>query len=92
MGITEKERREYKLYDLVPDFILPESESAVFNFYTYKGNQIDTSEINISDSFERICRIGYKHQNVFVIKMLEYMQKDGLYTCLNQIRIPLKGA
>lgn len=89
VGVSEREKELYKLNDLVPDFVLPEAEVAVCNMNTYKGEQIDTSNENIMESFEKVQKAGYTHQNIFVIKMIEYTQKDGLYTCLNQAMIPI---
>lgn len=89
VGVSEREKELYKLNDLVPDFVLPEAEVAVCNMNTYKGEQIDTSNENIIESFEKVQKAGYTHQNIFVIKMIEYTQKDGLYTCLNQAMIPI---
>lgn len=89
VGVSEREKELYKLNDLVPDFVLPEADVAVCNMNTYKGEQIDTSNENIMESFEKVQKAGYTHQNIFVIKMIEYTQKDGLYTCLNQAMIPI---
>lgn len=89
VGISEKEKEQYKLNHLVADFVLPEADVAVCNMNTYKGENIDTSNENIIESFNKVEKSGYKHQNVFMIKMIEYTQKDGLYTCLNQAMIPI---
>lgn len=89
VGISEKEKEQYKLNHLVADFVLPEADVAVCNMNTYKGENIDTSNENIIESFNKVEKAGYKHQNVFMIKMIEYTQKDGLYTCLNQAMIPI---
>lgn len=89
VGISEKEKELYQLYDLVPDFVLPDADVAICNMNTYKGKQIDTSNENIEESFKRVQKAGYTHKNIFVIKMIEYTQKDGLYTCLNQAMIPI---
>lgn len=89
VSISEKEKEQYKLNHLVADFVLPEADVAVCNMNTYKGENIDTSNENIIESFDKVEKTGYKHQNVFMIKMIEYTQKDGLYTCLNQAMIPI---
>ena len=90
VGITEEERRKYSLEYLVPDFVLPASECICMNITTQHSRTFDTSEETIQTGCHRAENAGYALQGMFVIRVLDYIQKNGIYSSVNQFMFPLR--
>lgn len=91
VGITESERKTYHLEHLVPDFIIPESEYIVYNDYAMHDKNIDTSDECIKKGYSIANDNCADLDAIFVCKMIEYVQKDGLYSSHNLMMFSIKN-
>lgn len=83
VGFTEEERIAYHLEDLKPDFIIPEMDYLVFDDFAQHNNDFDTSNECIDRGFQRVHESGEQTNGLFVIRMIDYIQKDGVYSSHN---------
>ena len=90
VGITAEERDRYGLTYLQPDFILPE-QMYLSEFVTAEhSTQHDTSNETIQKGFADMSGMGYPLQDLFVMRVYDYVQKDGVYRSFNKMLIPVK--
>ena len=91
VGITAEERDRYGITYLTPDFILPE-QMYLSKFVTAEHSlQHDTSNEVILQGFADIGKRGYPLQDLFVMRVYDYVQKDGLYRSYNKMMIPIRS-
>ena len=90
VGITAEERDRYGLTHLTPDFILPEQMYLSKFVIAEHSRQHDTSNEVILQGFADIQERGYPLQDLFVMRVFDYVQKDGLYRSYNKMMIPIK--
>lgn len=90
VGITESEREKYNLQHLVADFIIPESEYLIYDDYAAHSLDIDTSAESINRGYNLAKEKGLVLGEIFVIRMIGYVQKDGLYKSHNLMMYPIK--
>ena len=90
VGITAEERDRYGLTRLTPDFILPEQMYLSKFVIAEHSRQHDTSNEVILQGFADIQERGYPLQDLFVMRVFDYVQKDGLYRSYNKMMIPIK--
>jgi len=90
VGITAEERDRYGLTHLTPDFILPEQMYLSKFVIAEHSRQHDTSNEVILQGFADIQERGYPLQDLFVMRVFDYVQKDGLYRSYNKMMIPIR--
>ena len=90
VGITAEERDRYGLTHLTPDFILPEQMYLSKFVIAEHSRQHDTSNEVILQGFADMQERGYPLQDLFVMRVFDYVQKDGLYRSYNKMMIPIK--
>lgn len=90
VGITAEERDRYGLTRLTPDFILPEQMYLSKFVIAEHSRQHDTSNEVILQGFADMQERGYPLQDLFVMRVFDYVQKDGLYRSYNKMMIPVK--
>ena len=90
VGITAEERDRYGLTHLTPDFILPEQMYLSKFVIAEHSRQHDTSNEVILQGFADIQERGYPLQDLFVMRVFDYVEKDGLYRSYNKMMIPIK--
>jgi DNA-binding transcriptional MerR regulator len=90
VGVTAEEREKYGLHDLAPDFILPEQVYLTKFVVAEHSPQHDTSNEVIQQGFEDMMRMGYPLQDLFVMRVHDYVQKDGIYRSYNKMMIPVQ--
>ena len=89
VGVTAEERLRYGLTALKPDFILPEQMYLSEFVVAEHSIQNDTSNEVIQKGFADMEGKGYPLQNLFVMRVYDYVQKDGLYRSYNKMMIPI---
>ena len=90
VGITAEERDRYGLTRLTPDFILPEQMYLSKFVIAEHSRQHDTSNEVILQGFADMQERGYPLQDLFVMRVFDYVQKDGLYRSYNKMMIPIR--
>ena len=90
VGITAEERDRYGLTHLTPDFILPEQMYLSKFVIAEHSRQHDTSNEVILQGFADMQERGYPLQDLFVMRVFDYVEKDGLYRSYNKMMIPIK--
>ena len=90
VGITAEERDRYGLSHLAADFILPEQMYLTCFVTAEHSREHDTSNQVIRQGFSNMSRLGYPLQDLFVMRVYDYVQKDGLYRSFNKMMIPVK--
>ena len=90
VGITAEERDRYGLTHLTPDFILPEQMYLSKFVIAEHSRQHDTSNEVVQKGFEDMAKAGYPLQDLFVMRVYDYVQKDGVYKSYNKMMIPVK--
>ena len=90
VGITAEERDRYGLAHLTPDFILPEQMYLSKFVIAEHSRQHDTSNEVILQGFADMQERGYPLQDLFVMRVFDYVQKDGLYRSYNKMMIPIR--
>ena len=90
VGITAEERDRYGLTHLTPDFILPEQMYLSKFVIAEHSRPHDTSNEVILQGFADIQERGYPLQDLFVMRVFDYVQKDGLYRSYNKMMIPIR--
>ena len=89
VGITAEERERYGLTHLIPDFVLPEQMYLSKFVIAEHSRQHDTSNETILQGFADIREKGCPLQDLFVMRVYDYVQKDGLYRSYNKMMIPV---
>ena len=90
VGITVEERDRYGLAHLKPDFILPEQMYLSKFVIAEHSREHDTSNEVILQGFADVQEKGYPLQDLFVMRVYDYVQKDGLYRSYNKMMVPIK--
>lgn len=90
VGITEKERQEYQMEHLVPDFILPQSDYAACNLITQHSSNFDTSMESWEEGFRKASELNLPLEDLFVMRVEDYIQQDGIYSSYNHMMIPIR--
>ena len=90
VGITESQRKQYHLEYLVPDFILPDAFYLIHNDNAQHNVSFDTSNESIDRWYNLVRGLNYQAEDLYVIKMIDYFQRDGVYTSYNEMMMPLK--
>ena len=90
VGTTAEERSRYGLEYLKPDFILPEQMYVTQNVIAEHSENHDTSNDIIQAGFKAMEKLGCPLQDLFVMKVYDYVQKDGLYHSYNKMMIPIQ--
>lgn len=90
VGIKESERRLYHLEYLKEDFVIEEAECLEYNDYAAHSHDFDTSAECIKKGYEISMKQGVSIGNLFVIEMVDYVQKDGVYKSHNIMKYPLQ--
>lgn len=90
VGITEKERQEYQLENLVPDFILPQSDYAACNLITQHSSNFDTSTESWEEGFLKASELNLPLEDLIVMRAEDYIQQNGIYSSYNHAMIPIK--
>ena len=91
VGITAQERDRYGLNHLTPDFILPEQVYLSRFVIAEHSRQHDTSNEVIQKGFEDLGKKNYPLQDLFVMRVYDYVQKNGLYRSYNKMMVPVKS-
>jgi DNA-binding transcriptional MerR regulator len=90
LGITEEERQEYQLDHLVPDFILPHSDYATCNLIAQHSSNFDTSMEFWEEGFQKASELNLTLEDIFVVRVVDYIQQDGIYSSYNHMMIPIR--
>lgn len=90
VGITAEEREKYGLHSLRPDFILPEQIYLTKFVVAEHSRQHDTSNEVILQGFEDMEQMGYPLQDLFVMRVYDYVQKNGIYRSYNKMMVPIQ--
>ena len=91
VGITAEERDRYGLHHLKPDFVLPEQMYLSKFVIAEHSRAHDTSNDVIKQGFADIREKGYPLQDLFLMRVFDYVQKDGLYRSYNKMMVPIKN-
>lgn len=90
LGFTEDEKERFQLDDLAPDFILPMADYVMTNDYAKHSFEEDTSIDSIQKSLNKAKKKRIELENLVVVRMFDYVQKDGVYQSINQMMFPVK--
>ena len=90
VGITAEERDRYGLSYLKPDFVLPEQMYLTKFVVAEHSSTYDTSNRVIQEGFEEMKEEGHPLQDLFVMRVFDYVQKDGIYRSYNKMMIPVR--
>ena len=91
VGITESERKAYHLEDLKADFVIPACEYMEYDDYATHSSTVDTSMECIEKGYEMAEQMGIELKDIFVVRMIEYVQKHGIYKSHNLMMYPVKN-
>ncbi len=91
VGITESERKAYHLEDLKADFVIPACEYMEYDDYATHSSTVDTSMECIEKGYEMAEQMGIELKDIFVVRMIEYVQKQGIYKSHNLMMYPVKN-
>lgn len=91
VGITERERKAYHLEDLKADFVIPACEYMEYDDYATHSSTVDTSMECIEKGYEMAEQMGIELKDIFVVRMIEYVQKHGIYKSHNLMMYPVKN-
>ncbi|MDY4810267.1 MAG: hypothetical protein SO205_09345, partial [Bulleidia sp.] len=91
VGITERERKAYHLEDLKADFVIPACEYMEYDDYATHSSTVDTSMECIEKGYEMAEQMGIELKDIFVVRMIEYVQKHSIYKSHNLMMYPVKN-
>ncbi len=91
LGITEEEREMFHLEYLREDFIVPEGDYIAVNDDAYHSREHDTSDHSIISCRNKAAGYGEPLDDVFVIRMYDYIQVNGEYTSVNKMMFAVKN-
>ena len=90
VGISESERKLYHLEYLKEDFVIGEADYLEYNDYAAHSQDFDTSSECIDRGYEISRKQGIGFEDLFVIKMVGYVQRAGIYKSHNIMMYPVK--